>query len=384
MGSGKFCEGKGMSKFIGRFLVVLAFGWAGSVSSQVSITGDDKVTVDGTDWAQVDLFTNLSWNDINAVCPAGVCVNSGTLNGYDMTGWAWASLGDINDLFNYYIGSEEMGPGRWIFSESGGIWGLTFAADGWRATQSSHSGDLATGGIVHTLAPPEFGGGDPLAVYALIGFEAGSIVLSYADTVVSPDVDSTSSGAWFYRPSQPGPIVDLIWSATTGTGIPGSSTIVAKAGDVLTLDVLVTPDLDPNDPYTMGLLSAALSVVWETDNLSVAGPADSSIVCPAPPNAFDGICNDSVDNLFSASSLSEDYSFYFEAQNVNEPGFFNGETMTLARAWLLVSVKGNYELNVIYEDAGNQPVDIVTIDSGTSVQLNSQPPATATIKPPGC
>jgi hypothetical protein len=42
-----------MSKFIGRLLVVLAFGWAGSVSSQVPITGNDIVTVDGTDWVQL-------------------------------------------------------------------------------------------------------------------------------------------------------------------------------------------------------------------------------------------------------------------------------------------------------------------------------------------
>ena len=51
----------------------------------VPITGADTMTGDGTDWAQVDLFTNLSWNEINAYCPGGVC-GTGSLNGNDMEG----------------------------------------------------------------------------------------------------------------------------------------------------------------------------------------------------------------------------------------------------------------------------------------------------------
>ena len=64
----------------------------------------DTVTVDDKEWAQVDQFTNLSWNDINAVCPAGVC--SGVLNGYDMTGWTWATVGEFEQLIIAY----EEGP----------------------------------------------------------------------------------------------------------------------------------------------------------------------------------------------------------------------------------------------------------------------------------
>ena len=63
------------------------------------------VTVDGREWAQVEQFTNLSWNDINAICPEGAC--AGTLNGYDMAGWTWASVGDVSALFNHYIGSDK-------------------------------------------------------------------------------------------------------------------------------------------------------------------------------------------------------------------------------------------------------------------------------------
>ena len=71
--------------------------------------GPESIMVDGREWAQVDLFTNLSWNQINAICPMGVC--AGTLNGHDMTGWTWASVEDLNALFNHYVGIEALGPG---------------------------------------------------------------------------------------------------------------------------------------------------------------------------------------------------------------------------------------------------------------------------------
>ena len=54
----------------------------------------DTVTVGDKEWAQVDLFYNLSWSEIDGVCSGGTC-GSGTLNGYDMTGWTWATTSDV-------------------------------------------------------------------------------------------------------------------------------------------------------------------------------------------------------------------------------------------------------------------------------------------------
>jgi hypothetical protein len=54
--------------------------------------------VDGIYWAQPNLFKPLSWNDINTVCPSGLC--AGTLKNHDMTGWNWASTGDMNGMLN--------------------------------------------------------------------------------------------------------------------------------------------------------------------------------------------------------------------------------------------------------------------------------------------
>jgi hypothetical protein len=100
----------------------------------------DVIAVEGREWAQVDLFSNLSRNDINAVCPepTGVCIEDGILNDQDMTGWTWASLEDIRALFNFYIGSDVLGP--WpgdTYGQDDSIWASAFFAAGWRPSRTS-------------------------------------------------------------------------------------------------------------------------------------------------------------------------------------------------------------------------------------------------------
>lgn len=73
----------------------------------------DTVTVNGRVWAQVDLFTNLSWSAIDAVCPNGpngLCLNNAILNGHNMTGWTWASVANMNAFFNFLNPTCGLGP----------------------------------------------------------------------------------------------------------------------------------------------------------------------------------------------------------------------------------------------------------------------------------
>jgi hypothetical protein len=72
-------------------------------------TGNMK-EIDGIYWAQPKLFTNFTWNELNQVCPSGICANGSTLNNNNMTGWHWASTADMNGMFNYLI-SEEIALG---------------------------------------------------------------------------------------------------------------------------------------------------------------------------------------------------------------------------------------------------------------------------------
>ena len=102
------------------------------VFAEVGLPITDTVTANSKEWAQVDLFTNLSWSDINAVCPAGVC--NGILNNYDMTGWTWAAAEDMYSLFNSYGVTPPLAPESDFVRDGPSTWAPAFFADGWRMT----------------------------------------------------------------------------------------------------------------------------------------------------------------------------------------------------------------------------------------------------------
>jgi hypothetical protein len=149
------------------------------------------VVVDGKEWLQPDLFTNLSWNDINAVCPEGAC--AGTLNGQDLTGWTWATVDDLNALFNYYIGTEVLGPGPDIYVVSpDSEWAPAFFNDGWRGTGVKDS----VRGWVRSLG--EFGAYTPSMSNDYTPLD------DTVDIAITNDSDGVELrrdfvGGWFYR-----------------------------------------------------------------------------------------------------------------------------------------------------------------------------------------
>ncbi len=84
----------------------------------------DTVTIEGREWAQPDLFAGVTWNNINTVCPGGVC-GSGLLNGWDMQGWMWASYADMAALFNPYV-ERDGGNGEDLLSEFPDLYAFFF------------------------------------------------------------------------------------------------------------------------------------------------------------------------------------------------------------------------------------------------------------------
>lgn len=109
-----------------------------NVDPECKGTIQDTVTVGARQWAQVDLFRDISWNEIEAVCPKGKCLTGQTLNGYDMSGWWLASTEDLNELFNHYIGAIALPPGPGFYFDSNPQITTHFVdqffADGWRET----------------------------------------------------------------------------------------------------------------------------------------------------------------------------------------------------------------------------------------------------------
>ena len=154
----------------------------------------DIITVDGKEWLQPYLFTNLTWNDINAVCPEGIC--AGNLNGYDMTGWTWASADDLNALFNHYIGSDILGPGPDFTADFPGVSESSvfsdFFGDGWHesARVPEHNVRILRGWLLST---------DEILAYQGEVFAEGVYEITGTfNSGASMEVDS-ESGGWFYR-----------------------------------------------------------------------------------------------------------------------------------------------------------------------------------------
>lgn len=153
----------------------------------------DTITVDGREWAQVDLFANLSWNDVNAVCPGGVC--NGMLNGHDMRGWTWASVEDINALFDFYIGLASHGSTPFVIIEIDSTWAPQFFSAGWRPSYINEQG-IELSGHIRGESSPELS----LSRYGRIRDEepAGSDAVATNSTYYNY-VRQATRGAWFFR-----------------------------------------------------------------------------------------------------------------------------------------------------------------------------------------
>lgn len=54
----------------------------------------------GLEWRQVAETTQLSWNAVSTVCSLTTGACSGSANGIDLSGWAWASRQDLVSLFS--------------------------------------------------------------------------------------------------------------------------------------------------------------------------------------------------------------------------------------------------------------------------------------------
>lgn len=93
-----------MSKLIGRLLAVLALGWVGSSSA------GPIVTVDGRDWLQ-PTAVSFDYDTISQACSTSTGSCSGFLGATDLSGYTWANVDDVNDLFNYYLRGSFLGPG---------------------------------------------------------------------------------------------------------------------------------------------------------------------------------------------------------------------------------------------------------------------------------
>jgi hypothetical protein len=88
---------------------------------QISLPTSAGPIIDGKEWFQPADVTGFSWNDFNAICSSGTCTGQVGGNGSDLTGYTWATVDDVNALFNGFIGSPVLsGPDS--HAEIGSAW----------------------------------------------------------------------------------------------------------------------------------------------------------------------------------------------------------------------------------------------------------------------
>lgn len=166
-------------------------------STQVySASITDAIIVDNKEWAQADLFLDLSWYDINVVCPDGPC-GPGTLNGFDMVGWTWASRANVGDYLFAPYSPHPGGVGQ--FSSSGNHLDPWLSATGFRITGVDQPQDRVRQ-YVGGWASDGLGGQGGYA-WITSAFHDSEPATSYiASNIFTPAYNSgPTTGGWFYR-----------------------------------------------------------------------------------------------------------------------------------------------------------------------------------------
>lgn len=164
---------------------------------EVGVPLTDFVTVDGTAWAQPDLFRSSTWSAINRVCPGGPC--NGVLNGFDMRGWQWANVEELNALFNSF-GVKPVLVGVDRVDEPDSAWAPAVFRAGFRPTEDlvlTEGRRIGVYGFLSELTTSNS---------ARVGFvwdaenPAANDAVSTASLVTSGGVPNPNSrfGGWFY------------------------------------------------------------------------------------------------------------------------------------------------------------------------------------------
>ncbi len=157
------------------------------------------VAVNGLEWLQPVDFIGYTWGAINTVCDATTGSCNGALGDNDLTGWTWASVDDINGLFNYYIGSLALGPGPDFTSAPFTDWLSGMTTDGFllthiesevryidgRLRDSFDTGNAYTGEMFWSAFGPE-----------IFGSIADSSDYTPKNSLIC---DCADTGAWFVR-----------------------------------------------------------------------------------------------------------------------------------------------------------------------------------------
>lgn len=150
---------------------------------------NDSVIVGSQEWAQVNLFTNVSWNTLNTQCPGGVCSLTSAVNGYDLDGWTWASIDDVQALFNTFTGQAASAPSEYTQIDSN--WGPIFTSV--FTPTSTELGSTFVFGLTSTYI--SFGD----VALALVNDSPAGLDTASTEYITQQENAYVTLGAWFVR-----------------------------------------------------------------------------------------------------------------------------------------------------------------------------------------
>ena len=154
--------------------------------------GWESLIVGDKEWYKTADTAGYCYQDYVAICPEGIC--TGSIGGNDLTGWTWATVDDVNDLFNRYIGSNELnGPSEYRDYDSGWGWEILqdfgTNGDGWFYTVPAVVGWTSTGFYVGSASATGYTATSPSS-------NSGA---DTSKTFPTPQCELTFLGAWLYR-----------------------------------------------------------------------------------------------------------------------------------------------------------------------------------------
>jgi len=205
--------------------LLLSLIWTSFGANATPIT--DTVLIDGKEWAQPSQFEDLGYAYIKEyVCPETVCtgvVRYPDGRNIDLSGWVWASIDEVRDLFHTMLPTLE---GRDVYRVPAMVfdWAETvFEVFGFKPTVDDEL-FRSISGVTSTVVVPG------------VDFFNDQVAHAYIDTakfieIYLPDVDEyiqfidvvdttgtdqlVESGGWFYRPAP-----------ATGVPVPGSGLLL--------------------------------------------------------------------------------------------------------------------------------------------------------------
>ena len=154
------------------------------------------VPINGKDWRQLTETTGFSWNEIATVCNTGGGTCNGSLGAVDFTGWNWASVNEVSNLFSFFNPSFPGTVG--FYREVNSSW----APDIYTYLDPTFDGSIfnpASNRVLQGLTSTAHNNGD---AYRALTIDQPS--MSHNDTMQTNSLLGTSLsggslGVWLYR-----------------------------------------------------------------------------------------------------------------------------------------------------------------------------------------